>query len=62
MEIKDWLKGVGSLALKVFAEDMPSVRESPKPKVISWILADPEALARAMESKRIEDTSLGRSV
>jgi hypothetical protein len=53
--LETWLKGVGSLALKAMAEDMPNVRESPKPKVIAWILQDEPTRERAMESKRIDE-------
>jgi len=59
MDLDTWLKGVGSLALKALAEDMPNVRESPKLVVIEWILKDRPTRARAMESKRIEEARNG---
>ena len=54
MDLRTWMQGVGSLALKAMAEDMPNVRSASKPQVIEWILKDREARGRATESMRIE--------
>lgn len=55
MDLETWMQGVGSLALKAFAEDMPNARGASKPKVIEWILANGEARERATESMKIEE-------
>jgi hypothetical protein len=60
MQLEEWLKGVGSLALKELAGEALVIRETSKPEVIKIILSDKEAHWRARESKRIEDESFAR--
>lgn len=55
--VRDWaLKEAGSLALKALAEDMPGVRDAPKPEVVDWLVAND--LDRLVESYRLSQRKI----
>lgn len=56
-DLEKWLWSTGALALKGLA-DQKDLHGAPKPKVIAFILGNPEAKERATESMRLSTTRL----
>lgn len=54
MTLEEWLAQTPALALKALA-DRPTAHAAKKEQVIALILRDPQATARAEESKRIHE-------